>query len=92
MDWNMVADFIDAKFGVIIACCWVLGYIFKKTPFVPDWLIIYLVTAGAIVLVICLDGLNVEAVIQGMLCGAVAVYGHQLLKQTKKGSEEHESV
>ncbi|WP_338020295.1 phage holin family protein [Paenibacillus marchantiae] len=34
-------------------------------------------------------GLAVDSVVQGILVGAVAVFGNQLIKQTKKGVEEN---
>lgn len=82
MDWNVVFDLIDPELLAVVAACWVLGYILKQTPRVPDWTIVYIVTAFAIVLTIWMLGFHVRSVIQGILCGAFAVYGHQLIKQS----------
>lgn len=87
MDWNIVYGLIDARLLIVVAACWVIGFILKKTPKVADWTIVYVVTAAAIVLTVGLIGFSVEAVIQGILAGAFAVYGHQLLKQTKQSDE-----
>lgn len=84
MEWNMIFDLIDPRLLIVVAACWVLGYIFKNTPVVPDWTIVYIVTGLAVLLVIWLHGFGPDAIIQGVLCGAVAVYGHQLAKQTKE--------
>jgi len=85
MEWEIINGLIDTKLMIVVAVCWVLGFILKKTPKVPDWTIVYAVTLIAIVLTIGLIGPSVEAVIQGILAGAFAVYGHQLVKQTKQG-------
>lgn len=88
MEWSAISNFIKPELLVIVAVCWIIGYVLKQTPKVPDWTIIYLVTLAAIIIVCFTLGLNVESFLQGILCGAVAVYGNQLVKQTKKGVSE----
>lgn len=60
----------------------------KKTPKVPDWSIVYIVTLMAIVFAVLMLGFVITSFIQGILCGAVAVYGNQLVKQAKKSGDE----
>ena len=79
-------EFIPPELFIVVVACWVIGYILKQTPHVPDWSIIYIVTLAAIVFVCMMFGFRVDSVIQGILCGAVAVYGNQLVKQAKKGA------
>lgn len=92
MEWEIINGLIDARLLVVLAACWVIGYILKQTPRVPDWTIIFIVTAVAIVFVLLMLGLSVESVVQGVLVGAVAVYGNQLVKQTKKGVDADASA
>lgn len=92
MEWEIINGLIDARLLVVVAACWVIGYILKQTPQVPNWTIIYIVTAVAIVFVILMLGLSVESVVQGILVGAVAVFGNQLVKQTKKGVDADASA
>lgn len=86
MEWNAIVNLIDPALIIVVAVCWVLGYIIKQTPRVPDWCIVYIVTAIAIVVTLLLQGLTITSVLQGILCGAVSVYGHQLVKQGKEGT------
>ncbi|KEQ23438.1 phage holin family protein [Paenibacillus tyrfis] len=86
MDWTNVYNMIDPKLVVVVVACWVLGYILKQTPLVPDWSIVYMVTAAAVFFVSLLIGFSAVAVMQGLMCGAVAVYGNQLVKQLKKAN------
>ncbi|WVD77639.1 phage holin family protein [Paenibacillus sp. LX16] len=72
---------------IVVAVCWVIGIGIKQTPKVPDWSIVYIVTAVAVLLTVWMQGWGPQAVIQGVLAGAFAVYGNQLVKQTKKGAE-----
>lgn len=85
MEWDIIQGLIDGRLLIVLAACWVIGYILKQTPRVPDWTIIYVVSGVAIVFSILMLGLSVESVVQGILVGAVAVFGNQLVKQTKKG-------
>ncbi|BFH60759.1 phage holin family protein [Paenibacillus azoreducens] len=87
MDWDTIYGLIDARLLVVVALCWVIGYVLKQTPNVPDWTIVYAVTIVAVVVTVWMLGFGPEALIQGVLAGAFAVYGNQLLKQTTKKGE-----
>ena len=78
------SNLIDPALTIVVAACWVIGLILKATPHIPDWAIVYIITVIAIVLAMALQGWTVMNAIQGLLCGAFAVYGHQLFKQTKE--------
>ncbi|WMT42860.1 phage holin family protein [Paenibacillus sp. D2_2] len=88
MEWNAVLEFINAELLIVVVACWIIGYVLKQTPKVPDWTIIYGVTAVAIVFAVVLLGFTAQSVLQGILSGAVAVYGNQLVKQTRKSGED----
>lgn len=83
-DWTFIYSLIKPELGGVLAVCWIVGYVLKRTPRVPDWSIIYVVTLVAVIMACLLLGLGAESVIQGVLCGAFAVYGYQLVKQTAK--------
>ncbi|EJW14704.1 phage holin family protein [Paenibacillus alvei] len=89
-EWNMIFELINPALIVVVAACWVIGFALKHTPLVPDWTIIFFVTAIAIVFTTSILGLSAESVIQGILCGAVAVFGHQSVKQAKKGGAKND--
>lgn len=88
MEWSAIFNLIDPKLLIVVAACWVIGYVLKQTPSVPNWSIVYIVTLVAVVLTVWLLGWGPESLIQGVLCGAFAVYGNQLVKQAKKGVDE----
>lgn len=90
MEWNMIFELIDPRLFIVVAACWVIGFILKRTPKVPDWSIVYLVLIIAVWLTIGLIGWSVEALIQGILAGAFAVFGHQAVKQTKIGVQKED--
>ncbi|WP_348623631.1 phage holin family protein [Paenibacillus peoriae] len=88
MDWNNIWSLIDPKLLIVVAACWVLGTIIKKTPRVPDWCIVYIVSAVAVILTVWMIGWGPQAVLQGVLAGAFAVYANQIVKQVKKGADK----
>ncbi|QCT03275.1 hypothetical protein E6C60_2563 [Paenibacillus algicola] len=88
MEWNMIFELVDPRLLIVVAACWVIGYVLKQTPNVPNWSIIYIVVMVAIILTIGLIGWSVESVIQGILAGAFAVFGHQAVKQAKIGADQ----
>ncbi|WP_339271764.1 phage holin family protein [Paenibacillus sp. FSL K6-1330] len=85
MEWKMIFELIDPRLLIVVAACWVIGWVLKRTPKVPDWSIVYIVIIVAVWLTIGLLGWSVEAIIQGILAGSFAVFGHQAIKQTKEG-------
>ncbi|MGE7718058.1 phage holin family protein [Priestia megaterium] len=85
MEWNMIFELIDPRLLIVVGACWVIGWVLKKTPKVADWSIVYIVIILAVWLAIGILGFSVEAIIQGILAGAFAVFGHQAIKQTKEG-------
>ncbi|MFC4305815.1 phage holin family protein [Cohnella boryungensis] len=86
MDWNTIAGFIDTRLVIVLAACWVIGYGLKRTPSVPDWSILYIVITAAVLLTGGVIGYTVEAIVQGIIVGAVAVAGHQAFKQAREGA------
>lgn len=84
MEWKLIFELIDPMLLIVVAVCWCLGYMLKQTPRVKDWTIVYIVTAVAIIFAVWLHGFGPKSIIQGILCGAFAVYGHQLIKQTRE--------
>lgn len=88
MEWNAIIEFVNPDLLIVVVACWIIGYILKNTPKIPDWSIVYGVTLVAVVFAVFLLGVSVQSVLQGILCGAVAIYGNQLIKQAKKSGDE----
>ncbi|MCE3202463.1 phage holin family protein [Paenibacillus sonchi] len=88
MEWKAIFELIDPRLLIVVAACWVIGFILKQTPRVPNWSIVYVVLIIAVLFTFGLLGWSVEALIQGILAGAFSVFGHQVVKQTKEGADE----
>lgn len=87
MDINLL-DYIKEQAFILIPVLYVLGLMLKSNKKIQDWVIPWILTICSIVGAILLMGLNINAVIQGILCVGVAVYGNQLVKQTTKKREQ----
>ena len=88
MEWGVIWDLIDPRLVGVVAACWVVGFILKSTPVIPDWTIVYVVVIVAVLLTIWMLGWSPDSVVQGILAGAFSVYGHQVVKQTRSIGEE----
>lgn len=88
MEWSTLLNFIDPKLLIVVAACWVLGFILKQTPAVPNWTIVFYVTLFAVVFAVWMLGSKPEIILQGILCGAVAVYGYEFTKGIKGAAED----
>ncbi|MDK8182128.1 phage holin family protein [Paenibacillus sp. UMB4589-SE434] len=89
MEWNIIFELIDPALLIVVAACWVAGYVLKQTPRVQDWTIVYIVTGLAIVMTVWILGFGPQSIIQGILAGAFSVFSHQVIKQTKKGGDSN---
>lgn len=88
MEWNVIYELINPTLIIVVGFCWVIGYMLKQTPLVPDWLIVYIVTLASVVMAVFMIGFSAESIIHGVLCGAFAVYGHQVIKQSKEREKQ----
>ncbi len=87
MDINLL-DYIKEQAFILIPVLYVLGLMLKSNKKIQDWVIPWILTICSILGAILLSGLNINAVIQGILCVGVAVYGNQLVKQTTQKREQ----
>lgn len=89
---EMMLEFIKGvlveEAGLVVPVLWFFGKILKETPRVEDWTIPYILTVLGILLAVGLIGINVHAIIQGVLVTTLAIYGHQLVKQTVERGED----
>lgn len=79
---NLSGITIDPAMLIVVAALVALGYFFKSTPDVPDWMIGWILLVLAIVSAIFKLGPTVDGVANGIIAAAIAVYGNTLFKQT----------
>lgn len=84
MDFGLVQSYLDPKMLIVIAALWVVGYLLKVSPIIPDKWIIWALTLLALVYAVIVLGFTGEAFIQGIIAAGIAVYTNQLVKQSSK--------
>ncbi|MBD8046739.1 phage holin family protein [Clostridium faecium] len=86
-------EFIVEQALILIPALYIIGLILKSTDKIKDWTIPWILLVIGIVASIALMGLNINAIIQGVLVTGATVYTNQLIKQTtkKEGGLEDEN-
>ena len=77
-------EYITENALILIQVLYVIGMYLKSLDFIKDKYIPCILLAIGIAFSIALIGLDVNAVIQGILVTGVTVLGNQLIKQSKK--------
>ncbi|BCB03851.1 phage holin family protein [Bacillus sp. KH172YL63] len=73
---------IDPQVTVLVPILWVLGYAFKRTPHVPDWLIIWVLLGVSVVVSGWTLGFDLNGISNGFIATGIAITTHQSVKQT----------
>lgn len=63
---------------------YIIGIILKRTPFIKDWLIPWLLLFIGCISAALIMGFSIDSIIQGILACGAAVLSNQLYKQTSK--------
>ena len=91
-----ITEFIQPEFFVLIAVCWVVGWLLKqsklKDELIPAVLFIFSVLIALVYLLATTTPISLQdwmlmiftAITQGFLCAGAAVGGNQLVKQTSR--------
>lgn len=75
-------DFLHEYYYMLVPALWVIGYFLKQTPRIPNWSITWILLVISVLGGSFFFGFTVEAVLNGIIAAGVAVFGHQLLKQS----------
>ncbi|MFD2613525.1 phage holin family protein [Paenibacillus gansuensis] len=85
---SLLLELLDPQLFIVLVACWLIGYSLKTIPRVPNWCIIFFVTALAVVFVVWMQDVSPSSVLQGIICGALAVYGHEIVKAVREGTRK----
>lgn len=84
---ELLNEYIVQQALIVIPVLLFIGKLLKETPKMKDWLIPYTLLVFGVIFAVALMGLNVDAVIQGVLVSGAAVFGNQLFKQATESDE-----
>lgn len=80
---ELIQEYLFQEALVVIPVLLILGKIIKSTNVIKDKYIPLTLLFVGIAFTLAIIGLNVDAVIQGVLVAGAAVFGHELYKQSK---------
>lgn len=86
MEAAAIQEFLVPEVLILIPVLWLVGFFFKKTPKVPDWVVVWIILTLGIVASLFIVGFDINGVLQGVLVAGVSVLGYDLYKQTKKAA------
>ncbi|WP_246582910.1 phage holin family protein [Clostridium mobile] len=77
-----IMEYVVEQAFILIPALYFLGLMLKGTKKIQDWTIPWILLICGIAGAIALMGLNIDAVIQGVIVTGVTVYANQLIKQS----------
>lgn len=81
---ELLRTFLIDEALIVVPALMILGIFLKNTPKIEDWTIPYVLLAIGLALTGAHLGFNIDGILQGILVTGAAVFGHQLIKQTKE--------
>ncbi|MBM7869282.1 Mn2+/Fe2+ NRAMP family transporter [Clostridium pascui] len=87
MEINLMEYVVDQSL-ILIPVLYILGRMLKNTNKIKDWCIPWILLIVGVIGAIALMGVNINAIIQGVLVTGVTVYANQLFKQSIDKREE----
>ena len=81
-------DYVIGEALIVIPVLLVIGGNIKTTPQVKDWTIPYILLILGVAITVGIMGVNIDALIQGILVSGAAVFGNQLWKQATEGKDD----
>lgn len=86
MEINLM-DYVMEQALILVPVLYILGMMLKNTEKIKDWTIPWILLACGIGSCIAIMGVNIQAILQGVMVTGVSVFGNQLVKQTTEKRE-----
>lgn len=85
--YSLVKQYVEPEMFILIPILLFFGWMMKKTPSIPNWVIPYVNTVVAIAGGIALVETVVDGIIQGILVSALSTLSYNMYNQWKKKNE-----
>lgn len=73
---------VHPQLVIVVPALMILGYALKKTPYIKNWMIIWIILFAGILASIVTLGFSVNGIANGIIAGGAAITSHQMFKQT----------
>lgn len=84
MEYELIKAFINESALILIPITYIVGLFIKSVEYIKDKYIPLILLCIAVILSCCLNGFNIDSLLQGILCAGVAVFCNQSIKQLLK--------
>ena len=74
---------IHQQLVLVVPALMIIGYALKQTPFINDWLILWILLILGVTASLLTIGLTVNGFANGVIAAGAAITTHQAYKQTK---------
>lgn len=81
---ELLQKFLLEQALVLVPVLMFFGYLLKKTPHIANWMIPWILLVLGVAGGLAVLGLNISAVLQGIIAAGVAVFSHQLYSQSRR--------
>lgn len=83
-----ILEILGEEFYFIIIALWFIGYACRRTPFIPEWLVNWILIGIGVLVSCILYGWNIHSAVNGIIAAAVALFGQQIIKKIFKNKLE----
>lgn len=87
MEINLM-DYIVEQALILVPVLYILGLMLKGTEKIKDWTIPWILLICGVACCIAIMGVNIQAILQGILVTGATVFGNQLIKQSTEKREQ----
>ncbi|WP_396349918.1 phage holin family protein [Clostridium tetani] len=81
-------NYIVEQALILIPVLYILGMMLKNTEKIKDWTIPWILLSCGVACCIAIMGVNIQAILQGILVTGATVFGNQLVKQSTEKREQ----
>lgn len=79
---------VSEQLAIVVPALMIIGYALKRTPKVPDWLIVWFLLGIGVIASGFTLGFTVSGIANGIIAAGAAISTHQAFKQTKNRDRE----
>jgi len=73
---------VHPQLVIVVPALMILGYALKKTPFIQNWMIIWIIIFAGVLASIVTIGFSINGIANGIIAAGAAITSHQMIKQT----------
>ncbi|MDQ0161583.1 phage holin family protein [Bacillus alveayuensis] len=82
---------VHPQLVIVVPALMILGYALKRTPFIQNWMIVWIIIFAGILASVVTIGFSVNGIANGIIAGGAAITSYQMYKQTMEATKKNGS-